>query len=58
MAWQQYFDGLGWDNKLARAYHVEGIPMTYLLDRHGIILGKELHGEDLDNAVVSALASP
>jgi hypothetical protein len=37
---------------------VEGIPMTYLLDRHGIILGKELHGEDLDNAVVSALASP
>jgi thiol-disulfide isomerase/thioredoxin len=58
MVWQQYFDGLGWDNKLARAYQVELIPMTYLLDRHGIILGKKLRGEELDNAVVSAMANP
>jgi len=56
MAWPQYFDGQGWDNKLAKKYGVHSIPMTYLLDRHGIIIGKELRGEELGAAVVKALA--
>ena len=56
MAWLQYFDGQGWDNKLAKKYGVHSIPMTYLLDRHGIIIGKELRGEELGAAVVKALA--
>ena len=56
MAWPQYFDGQGWDNKLAKKYGVQSIPMTYLLDRHGIIIGKELRGEELGAAVVKALA--
>jgi hypothetical protein len=29
--------------------------MDYLLDRHGIIIGKELRGEDLGEAVTKAL---
>jgi thiol-disulfide isomerase/thioredoxin len=57
MAWPQYFDGQGWDNKLAKKYGVHSIPMTYLLDRHGIIIGKELRGEELGPAVVKALAN-
>jgi thiol-disulfide isomerase/thioredoxin len=57
MAWPQYFDGKGWDNKLAKKYGVQSIPMTYLLDRHGIIIGKELRGEELGPAVVKALAA-
>ncbi len=32
MAWQQYFDGQKWDNKLAVKYGIESIPATYLLD--------------------------
>ena len=55
MAWPQYFDGQGWDNKLAKKYGVHSIPMDYLLDRHGIIIGKELRGEDLGEAVTKAL---
>jgi thiol-disulfide isomerase/thioredoxin len=55
MAWPQYFDGQGWDNKLAKKYGVHSIPMDYLLDRHGIIIGKELRGEDLGEAVAKAL---
>jgi thiol-disulfide isomerase/thioredoxin len=55
MPWPQYFDGLGWDNKLAKQYGVESIPMNYLLDRNGIILGKGLRGEYLDAAVSAAV---
>jgi len=57
MAWSQYFDGQGWDNKLAKKYGVNSIPMTYLLDGHGVIIGKELRGEDLSDAVIKALAN-
>ena len=57
MDWAQYFDGLGWENKLAKQYGVKSIPMDYLLDRHGIILGKELRGAALGAAVEKALAN-
>jgi peroxiredoxin len=56
MTWPQYFDGRGWGNKLAAKYGVESIPTTYLLDRQGTIIGNDLRGEDLDQAVTKALA--
>ena len=56
MAWAQYFDGLGWKNKLAVKYGVASIPATYLLDKRGVIIGKELRGQELGEAVASALA--
>ncbi len=56
MTWQQYFDGLGWQNKLAVKYGVNSIPATYLLDGQGTIIGKDLRGEDLEQAVAKALA--
>jgi thiol-disulfide isomerase/thioredoxin len=56
MAWPQYFDGQGWQNKLSTQYGVHGIPMDYLLDRHGVILGKSLRGQALQDAVARALA--
>jgi thiol-disulfide isomerase/thioredoxin len=56
MPWPQYFDGKGWENKLAKQYGVQSIPMSYLLDRNGIIIGKELRGRALDIAVNRALA--
>jgi thiol-disulfide isomerase/thioredoxin len=57
LAWPQYFDGQGWDNKLAKRYGVHSIPMNYLLDRNGIILGEGLRGGNLDTAVNAALAN-
>jgi peroxiredoxin len=57
MTWQQFFDGQGWSNKLAVKYGIESIPMTFLLDGNGKIIGKDLRGEELTGAVANALAS-
>ena len=56
MTWPQYFDGQGWQNKLAQQYGVNSIPATYLLDREGKIIAKDLRGEKLEAAVAAALA--
>ncbi len=55
MPWPQYFDGGQWDNKLAVKYGVTAIPATYLLDRSGRIVGRDLHGAELEAAIVRAL---
>jgi thiol-disulfide isomerase/thioredoxin len=55
MTWRQYFDGLGWQNKLAAKYGVNSIPATYLLDKEGKIIAKNLRGEALEEAVAKAL---
>jgi thiol-disulfide isomerase/thioredoxin len=57
MPWQQYFDGQGWDNKLAKKYGIESIPMTFLLDGNGKIIGKDLRGQELTDMVANAVAS-
>lgn len=56
MPWRQYFDGLGWQNKLAGKYGVNSIPATYLLDGEGKIIGRDLRGDELEKAVAAALA--
>jgi peroxiredoxin len=53
--WRQYFDGLGWGNKLAAKYGVNSIPATYLLDGEGRIIAKDLRGDALEEAVAKAL---
>lgn len=56
MPWRQYFDGKGWSNKLAQKYGIQSIPATFLLDGEGKIIGRDLRGEALDEAVTKALA--
>lgn len=56
MPWPQYFDGHGWDNKLVQKYGIEAIPATFLLDGNGKIIGENLRGEELDDAVAKAIA--
>lgn len=55
MAWPQYYDGQGWGNKLAVRYGVQSIPATYLLDKEGVIVAKDLRGPALGEAVAKAL---
>ena len=55
LSWPQFFDGQGWQNKLAVKYGIEKIPATYLLDKEGKIIGKDLHDEALPAAVAKAL---
>jgi peroxiredoxin len=56
MTWPQYFDGQGWENKLAVKYGVQAIPATYLLDTNGVIIAADLRGDELEQAVAQALA--
>jgi len=56
MSWPQYFDGQGSDNELAAKYGVRSLPKNYLLDRRGVIIGKNLSRDDLSAAVAKAMA--
>jgi peroxiredoxin len=58
MTWRQYFDGLGWENRVAAKYGVQSIPTTYLLDRDGRIAGSGLRGAELDAALEKLLGKP
>jgi len=55
LTYRQVLDGA--DGKVSSLYRVSGIPMTYLIDRDGIIRGKGLRGDDLKQAIVSSLAT-
>jgi peroxiredoxin len=57
MPWPQYFDGQYWGNKLAVKFGVDSIPCTFLLDRSGRIIGRDLRGDELGAAVAQALAA-
>ena len=56
MKWPQYFDGKGWETKLAQDYGIQGIPATFLVDGDGTIVATDLRGDDLSAAVEKALA--
>ena len=55
--WPQYFDGKEWQNKLATKYGIDSVPATFLLDRQGRIIGQDLHGEALEEALTKALTN-
>ena len=57
MTWPQYYDGQGWTNNLAVKYGVESIPFAVLVGPDGKIIGKDLRGDDLENAVAKAVAA-
>ncbi len=37
ITWQQYYDGLGWGNKMAKRFGVRGIPHIVLVDKNGAV---------------------
>jgi peroxiredoxin len=56
MTWPQHLDGEDPNTSLAAKYGIEGIPATFLLDREGKIIEKNLRGEALEAAVAKAVA--
>ncbi len=46
--WNQVSDLQGWKNSVAELYGIQGIPMNFLLDKDGKIVGKGLRGDDLE----------
>lgn len=55
MPWAQYFDGLGWGNKLGQQYGIQSIPATFLLDGEGKIIAKNLRGPALESKLAELL---
>jgi peroxiredoxin len=47
LEWPQVSDLKGGDNEVAALYGVEGIPMSFLLDKNGTIIAKGLRGNKL-----------
>lgn len=55
IGWPQYFDGLGWRNKLSSRLNIRNTPSLFLVDRDGTILAKSLTGPALDALLAEVL---
>ncbi len=55
LVWTQVSDLQGWKNSVAAEYGVQGIPMNFLVDKDGKIIGKGLRGEDLEKKLAEVL---
>ena len=51
LTWTHVSDLKYWNNAAAKLYGVNSIPANFLLDKNGIIVGKNLRGEELYNKV-------
>ena len=56
LSWGNHVSDLqGWNSKFAAIYGVRGIPNNFLIDGDGIIVGKNLRGPALEQALTSIL---
>ncbi|WP_166923248.1 TlpA disulfide reductase family protein [Flavobacterium poyangense] len=53
--WLHVSDLLFWNSKIAKLYGVRAIPGNYLVDSKGVIVAKNLHGEELQTTLKSLL---
>ena len=44
-----------WQDPIAKQYGVRSIPATFLLDKNGVIIAKDLRGKALEDKVASLL---
>ena len=47
LAWSHVSDLKYWNNAVAVQFGIQSIPASYLLDPNGVVIGKDLRGEDL-----------
>lgn len=55
LIWHNISDLKYWNNEAAKSYGISSIPSNLLLDENGIIIAKNLRGEDLRNKVEDIL---
>ena len=55
LAWNHVSDLQFWNSAAAAAYGVQGIPATFLLDKEGKIIAKNLRGEELEKKLTEIL---
>ncbi len=49
LVWEQVSDLKGWASSVNPVYEVQAIPLTYLVDKEGTIIAKNLRGQELTN---------
>ena len=45
-----------WDDPIAKLYEIDAIPATFLIDKNGSIIAKNLKGDDLEKKIKSLLS--
>ena len=56
LTWPQVSDLEGWQNAAGQVYGVRSIPHTVLLDPEGVIIAKNLRGEELREKLEEVMA--
>ncbi len=55
LLWTEVSDLKGWKNEAAAMYGVSAIPQNFLIDPNGVVIGKNLRGEDLQKKLATIL---
>ena len=55
LTWTHVSDLTAWESSVVKLYQVEGIPATFLLDPNGIVVARDLRGEELDKKLEELL---
>jgi peroxiredoxin len=55
LTWTQISNLKGWEDPIAKRYFVDGIPATFLLDENGVVIARDLRGDELRAKVASIL---
>jgi hypothetical protein len=55
LTWTHISNLKGWEDPIAQRYYVDGIPATFLLDEKGVVIAKNLRGDELRAKVASIL---
>lgn len=55
LTWTHISNLKGWEDPIAKRYHVDGIPATFLLDEKGVVIARDLRGSELRAKVASIL---
>jgi hypothetical protein len=56
MTWPILADGKGFDGPLPKAYHIQGTPELFVLDRAGNIFGRAESAKQIEAILKDALA--
>ena len=56
IAWTQVSDLKFWNSTAAQSYDVQALPFNVLIDGDGIIVAKNLHGEELKQVINTLLS--
>lgn len=55
LTWKHVSNLKGWQEPLGKPFGIRSIPTTFLLDKDGVIIAKNLRGQDLENKVAELL---